>query len=124
MESRLELSDTIIDMGVKLADGNPGAARTMMECYSISAIDPENAWGNAAIFVALDSHGIYGPRIWMLYKDVCDHNAIGMLALLRAVQLGIITQEKLDIAIDNRGQDIDVEYVVVLVKERLPSFGG
>jgi hypothetical protein len=37
----------------------------------------------------LDSLGIYGPNVWVIFKDVCEQNHARMLAVLRATQLGI-----------------------------------
>jgi hypothetical protein len=35
----------------------------------------------------LDSLGIYGPNVWVIFKDVCEQNHARMLAVLRATQL-------------------------------------
>jgi hypothetical protein len=32
----------------------------------------------------LDSLGIYGPNVWVIFKDVCEQNHARMLAVLRA----------------------------------------
>jgi hypothetical protein len=34
----------------------------------------------------LDSLGIYGPNVWVIFKDVCEQNHARMLAVLRATQ--------------------------------------
>lgn len=106
-----------------LSEGNPGALSALMECTKIcAAIDPDSALGPFTGVIGFDTYGIYGPRIWMLYKDVCQCDAVATLALLRAVQLSIITDDKLDYAINNRGDGIDVAEVYGKVKERLPKF--
>jgi hypothetical protein len=38
----------------------------------------------------LDSLGIYGPNVWVIFKDVCEQNHARMLAVLRATQLGML----------------------------------
>jgi hypothetical protein len=43
----------------------------------------------------LDSLGIYGPNVWVIFKDVCEQNHARMLAVLRATQLGMLSSEAL-----------------------------
>lgn len=123
-QNRLKLTDTPLQMIVKLAEGNPGAAVACGNMASISTdVDPQAFAGPYTPLVSLDSFEIYGPRIWMLYKDVCGESTIKSLACLRAVQLGLLLRETLDYAIDNRGQGVDRDEVLRMVQERLPLFG-
>lgn len=124
MSSRLDLTDSIVSMIVKMAEGNPGAATAMSAMVEKGyGIDPQ-AWGGgiSAVF-CLDSWGIYGHRIWMLYKDVCGQNVEKTLAVIRACQLGLLGVSALNHAIDNRGDGIDVADLMMLVKGHLPEFG-
>jgi hypothetical protein len=43
----------------------------------------------------LDSLGIYGPNVWVIFKDVCEQNHARMLAVLRATQLDMLSSEAL-----------------------------
>lgn len=70
----------------------------------------------------MDMLGIYESRIWMLYKDVCGENLEKMLGVLRANQLGFVSSEIVNAAIDNRGAGIDVDDLFRQVKEWLPEF--
>lgn len=120
------LNDTGMDVIIKLADGNPGATTVMVEIYKQGAtIDPDSALGGIGAILALDTHGIYGPRIWMLYKDVCGQDLRVMLAILRAVQLGFLSESTLNYAIDNSRRSpttLDVPALVAKVEQRLPRF--
>jgi hypothetical protein len=49
----------------------------------------------------LDSLGIYGPNVWVIFKDVCEQNHARMLAVLRATQLGMLSSEAL-LEVSNR----------------------
>lgn len=120
---RIELSDSFQNVIVKLTEGNPGAMHVCLELFSKAVeIDPDSALGGIGPLLALDSHGIYGPSIWMLYKDVCGRSISKTIALLRAVHLGFLGVQALKHAIANRGQYIDVEALCAEVKERLPRF--
>jgi hypothetical protein len=43
--------------------------------------------------------------------------------MIRACQLGIITNMKLNTAIDNMGDGLNVSEILKLVQEQLPDFG-
>lgn len=122
--SRIELSDTLTGMVYKLSGGNPGALKVLLQlCQDSTAIDPDNGFGGFGPLMRLDELGVYGSRIWMLFKDVCDSNLTKMVALLRAHQLGLVDEISIGHAIDDHGFGIDVDELVSQVKIRLPKFG-
>ena len=121
--SRIKLHDSIVDVGMKMSEGNPGALTVLLAMMNEGArIDPDGALGGLGAALSLDTHGIYGSRIWMLYKDVCGENLPMTLAVLRACQLGFITDGEMDRAIDNRGEGLDLEEIKEQVGGRLPAF--
>ncbi|MCK5602395.1 hypothetical protein KAR91_11010 [Candidatus Pacearchaeota archaeon] len=85
----------------------------------VQRLDPQTAFGGLDCLLSLDTHAIYGASVWMIYKDVCQEDIVKTIAALRAVQLGLLDEDKHIHAIQNRGKGIDVDG---LVKERLPSF--
>jgi len=124
MKERIGLNDSIIDVVTKLSDGNPGAIHVLMQMLEKGEqIDPQSFMGGLGAVLSLDTHGIYGSRIWMLYKDVCGESIVNTLAVLRACQLGQIYEAQLNTAIDNYGQGLDIPTVLANVKEQLPDFG-
>jgi len=87
-------------------------------------IDPDSALEGFGVLLDLDEHGIYGSRIWMLYKDVCFESVPSMVAVLRAYQLGQLagcTDEAIDDAIDGKG-DLDMDAIMGAVQKELPKF--
>lgn len=124
MKDRIELTDSPMDIMVKLSEGNPGAVTVLMQMFAEGGkIDPQCAFGGLGGMIGLDTHGIYGSRIWMLFKDVCGENITKTLAILRAVQLGKLSDIEMQHAIDFRGEGIDVEKLVDVVKDELEEFG-
>ena len=125
---RIGLYDDIQTIMVKMCEGNPDAASVIIEIIKRNKdIDPDDAMGGFGPLLSLDMAGIYGPSIWVLYKDTCGQDLIKMLAVLRGYQLGFITQEQLNVAADRngaRGQNVvDVEATLTKVKQELPDFG-
>ena len=123
--TRIELSDNTTEAIKKISEGNPGAATVCIQLLEMGAeIDPQAAFGGFGCLLSLDSHAIYGASVWMLYKDVCKENIVKTIAVLRAVQLGLLEEDKLIHAIGNCGKGIDVDHIYDLVKERLPDFNA
>ena len=124
-KDRLELGDTAVTAVVKMAEGNPGAVMVLAQMFNKGAkIDPDSALGGFGPVLDLDALGIYGSRIWMLYKDVCGEDIVKTLAVLRAHQLGHVSAAQLHHAIDNGGDGLDPDDALAKVQAELPAFGN
>lgn len=122
--SRITLQMTGRDIVIAMCDGNPGSLNVLMSLLLRGeAIDPDGVMGGLGLILLLDTFRIYGSRIWMLYKDVCREDLTATVAMLRACQLGMVSQADLSNAIDNRGAGVDVKALVEKVRTRLPRFG-
>lgn len=94
--SRINLDDQLSDVIVKMSEGNPGAATVLLGILEKApTVDPANPFGGFMMLIHLDEYELYGPSIWVLYKDICGEHIGTTIAVLRAVQLGIITQAEL-----------------------------
>jgi hypothetical protein len=120
--TKIELTDTLMDIMYKMSEGNPGAMTVLMRIMKESGeIDPQCADPIMHV-LGLDSHGIYGPRIWMFYKDACKENLAFMLAVMRSVQLGLMAEKIMIEAIDNYGRGLDADTITANIKKELPDF--
>ena len=127
--TRIKLSDSTMDVVIKMCDGNPGAMGVLTEMLSSSQkIDPDGAMGGLAPILSLDSHGIYGTDIYVLHSDICGKDMVKTLAVLRSVQLGFFDANILKNACsrqDYSGRDmVPVDELYAKVKERLPNFNA
>jgi len=123
--SRISFDMSGFDALVAIGEGNPGAIRVCAEAMKRgAAIDPDSALGGLGGIFALDTHKIYGSRVWQLYKDVCGEDLVKMLAVLRAVQLGIIPERDVTRAIDGDRGAISADDLLLLVQAQLPRFGA
>lgn len=121
MNERITLEDNTMSSMVKLAEGNPGAITVMCKMLEQGKkIDPYCE--PIMTLLSLDSFALYGSRIWMLYKDVCGQDMVKVLAVLRAVQLGMLYKSTMDGAIDN-GDTLDINSIIESVRVELPLFG-
>lgn len=95
--SRLTLNDSVKSMLVKMSEGNPGALTAMMEIMEKhDKIDPQAAFGGIGAILMLDTWGIYGTEIYVLFSDKCGKDVRKMLMLMRATQLGLFPQSRLN----------------------------
>lgn len=117
---KLQLEMNLNDALWAMSEGNPGAINVLMDSVRAPEIDPENAFGLWGLMVNLDEFEVYGSRIWILYKDICGESLPKTVAMARACQLGIISREQLDLAIDKK-QPLDVDEIVRKVKDELPN---
>ena len=122
-DSRIQLRDTTMDVVTKMVEGNPGAVTVLVKMLKEGGtIDPDCFAGGLGAILSLDTHRIYGPRIWMFYKDVCGEDLRVMLGVLRSVQLGFLQSNLFGAAIDNYGKGLDIPDLMKKVEDRLPHF--
>jgi hypothetical protein len=122
MANKIRLSDSFSDVLVKMSEGNPGALNVCMDILNKGAkIDPDCP-DPMLLILDLDTMGIYGSKIWMLYKDVCGMNLAKTIAITRAYQLGLLSAQRIHFTIENNGKDIDLDEICSAVGKRLPLF--
>lgn len=120
--SKLKLDMTISESVIAMGEGIPGALKVLSDSLDRNGeIDPDNAFGSWGLIANLDHLEIYGERIWILYKDVCGESLTRTAAMARACQLGIISREQLDLAIEGK-ETLPIEEITRKVKEELPNF--
>lgn len=124
---RITGSDNGLTATMKMSDGNPGAVMALMEMIQ-SKVDVDSFAGGFGAVLLLDSYGIYGTDIYVLFSDICNKDVANMIAVLRACQLGMFDVKILKDACsrqDYSGRDmIPVEELYAKVKERLPNFNS
>ena len=116
-KQRIELADTAMSAILKVAEGNPGAISVCVQVLKEnSRSDPDSILGGLGPILAFDATGLYGSKIWELYKDKCGENLIKTLAVLRAHQLGFLHDPE-------TVQPKEVDGLLAKVRKQLPKFG-
>lgn len=124
--SRIQLTDTIQNVIVKMSDGNPGAITAMMELLSkANQIDKSESFPVSYILL-LDTYGIYGTDIYVMYNDICGRNLAKFMATIRATQLGLFDSKLLVDACsrqDYSGRElVPAEELLEKIKQQIPEF--
>jgi len=73
---KIQLTDTVTEAMLKLADGNPGALTVLMQ---LRHVDNESL----IHILKLDDYGYYGPKIWLVYKDFLKGDITKFFDLLK-----------------------------------------
>lgn len=127
MNERITLNDNVQSAILKMMDGNPGAMSALMSILDDGVkIDPDSFMGAIAPILTLDTLGIYGTDIYVLWSDICNRETNKMLAVLRGHQLGFLKASILKDACSRQDYSgkklIDVEDIYKKVCEKLPNF--
>jgi hypothetical protein len=119
---RIQLDDSMMSALMKMCEGNPGGLNVLMELVrQVPCIDPACALGGLHYVLQLDDLGLYGPKIWMLFKDVCGQKIEGIVVLFRAWQLGHLSATELRRIIDE-DEPYDWKPLVALIRADVPEF--
>lgn len=126
-EERIELTDSTTDVMIKMSEGNPGALNALIDILKNGAsVDMDSAMGGLGAILMLDSMGIYGTDIYILYSDICGKSLPKTLAVLRACQLGLFSRNAVKDAAHRQDRSgkamIPVDELYTKVKEQLPLF--
>ena len=105
---KITLLDTVLEMLVKMSEGNPGAYKALDQLFQEAPnIDPQDMAG-VGMIMHLDSISIYGAEVYILWNDVCQRDARKFRLLLRASQLGLVDYDTMvDLAEGNGVVDWD-----------------
>lgn len=107
--SRIVLTDNLISAMTKMSDGNPGALSAMMAIYEAhDEIDPQVVMGGLGAILSLDTYEIYGTDIYILFNDKCGRDPRKMLMIMRATQLGLFSQSKLNKMAADQARSVDL----------------
>ncbi len=80
---RIKLEMSTQDVIVAMCDGNPGAINV---CCQLIKTDEHGLMD----VLRMDTAQIYGPNIWVAYKDICDEDIEEMRQRLRSGELEIL----------------------------------
>jgi len=120
--SRIDLEGTMYDALLCVSEKNPGALSVLAGSVKVAKkIDPDNWAQELGLVVSLDGMRIYGSDIWRVFKELCEHNLVLMMALCRANQYGLVSVEDIRRALDRRCE-IDVRELHQLICIELEAF--
>lgn len=107
--TRITSTDTMSSTAVKMADGDPGALDALVEVAKYAeTIDPQSGMGPLAPMLGMNTQGIYGTEIYILWSDKCQRNIRKFLMLLRAVQLGFLPPARLKEMAEDQTRSVDL----------------
>ena len=126
-KERITIEDSMLSAITKMAEGNLGAMNACIDLLMQGEkIDPQNILGGLGHILNLDSVGIYGTDIYVFLNDICENNIAKMIAVLKAVQIGLFDGTVLADAChrqDYSGREmIPVDELYTKIKEKFEMF--
>lgn len=91
----LALTDTVEDVVVKLSQGNPGALRVLVELLKE---EEDREYPPVLDLLKLDDMGIYGPMVWLLYKDTFKLKITPLRLALQRNRLDRVVARKMQLS--------------------------
>lgn len=83
---RIKFTDTGMDIVIKMANGNPGAMTCLMDMLKYTSEGSQMP--GLFLILNLDTLGLYGEKIYMLWNDCCDRDMAQMELVLRNWHMG------------------------------------
>lgn len=125
--TRIDLKDSTMDAVAKMSGGNFGAMEALIRTLQEGEkIDPDDVMSGLGSILMLDTLGIYGTDIYVLYSDICNKDLAKTIAVIRSVQLGFFKSPLLKEACsrqDYSGRNIvPVDELYLKVKSVQPNF--
>ena len=79
----LELSDTPMDIILKMSERNPGGLNVVMSILDLPPEDVDHFMGPMGLLLDLDDMNIRGSQIWLAYKDHCKEDLPTLVKAIR-----------------------------------------
>ncbi len=107
---------------IQISENNPKAKEAVCELLKTEyAVDYRVYHGELGSIDILGKNNIKGEAIADLYKE-CSEDIVGMHAVLKATELGIISADNLKRLISTKSK-IDVADILNKVQKKIPEFG-
>lgn len=91
--SRIKMTDSVEDVIIKLAEGNPGALTTLFEIMKEKELDITKY---LETFLVIDTMELYGSYLYMLWNDCCNRDIKKVLNVIEGYQNGKINKNDLN----------------------------
>jgi len=87
INTRLNGSDGIMEIAMKMSEGNPGALTAIIELVKKQ--------DGIMYVLACDRIGVYGSRLYMLWNDCCGRSIDKFMCVIKAWQTGKLKAEEI-----------------------------
>jgi hypothetical protein len=120
----MRIKNSIAETFCAMSQGNPGAIETLVRVYAeAKKVDNEDSFEGLGPIMILDHFNIYGYQICILANKICHGSLVHFLAVTRGLQLGILHQEEVYVAIE-KGEPFSLPWVKLFaeIRKKVPNF--
>jgi hypothetical protein len=90
-QCKIGLHDTMMDVVMKMSEGNPGALTCLMDI-----MQKQDWYGGAdslTMVLSFDILGLYGSKLYILWNDCCYRNLDKLELVMRNWQMGNLSEQ-------------------------------
>lgn len=121
--SRVNHKMNLMEAVQAVSNGIPGTiavlARVMKE---YPKYDPENSMGIFGYIFTMDMFQIYDEGLWIIHSRLCDMQIVKTIAILRALQLGLITPREINNLLQSNLVSLDFLILITEIRTKVPNF--
>lgn len=92
--SKIQLTDSTMEILYKMSEGNPGAISILTKLLSKETTQ-ELVDSIMNVILPLDTLGVYGSKLYMLWVDACDNNTDKVKKVIELWRTGKLTREEI-----------------------------
>lgn len=92
--SKLQLTDSTMEILDKMSEGNPGAL-SILTTLLFKETTEELVDSVMHIILPLDTLGVYGSKLYMLWTDACDKNEDKVKKVIELWRISKLTKEEI-----------------------------
>lgn len=91
---KIQLTDDTMEILYKMSEGNPGAISILTKLLSKETTQ-ELVDSIINVILPLDTLGVYGSKLYMLWVDACDNNTDKVKKVIELWRNGKLTKEEI-----------------------------
>jgi len=121
--SRLKHTMSLEEMVHAISNGTPGTIAVLAGIMADhKKVDPENAMDIFGYLFTMDMFHIYDGNLWNIHSRLCEMEIVKTIAILRGLQLGLISPEEIKHFASSKVLKIDFFILISQIRGILGNF--
>jgi hypothetical protein len=120
---RIKRTMSALEMISAVSGGVPG---TLAVIAGITAeyrkVDPDNTMGIFGYLLTMDAFQVYDGDLWNIHSRLCEMQIVKTIAILRALQLGILTTKEINIYLKGGIVSLDFYSLILDIRSKVKNF--
>jgi len=120
---RIKSSMDLLEMIEAVSGGTPGTIAVISGILQdFHKLDPENLLDLPGYLFIMDTFGIYDGNLWNIHSRLCEMEIVKTIAILRGLQLGILSSDQLERILKSKVETINFSVLITQIRSKLGRF--